>query len=159
MTRVFISIGTNLGDRKANLARALALLPPAFFPERVSALYDTEPQLVADQPRFYNIAVAATTALPPEEALRKLKSIEREMGRTDGPRYGPRLIDLDLLYYDGVVLDSPELTLPHPRIAERAFVLAPLSDIAPDFADPVSGRTVAQMLAAIPDADKIVQRL
>ena len=159
MAHIYLSIGTNLGDRSANIEQALLMLDPSILVEKVSPVYETEPMHIKDQALFYNITVAATTMFSPLETLAKLKEIERTMGRTDSLRYGPRIIDLDLLYYEDMILESPELIVPHPRISERAFVLAPLADIAPGMIDPVLKTTVAEMLAAIPERDKIITRL
>jgi 2-amino-4-hydroxy-6-hydroxymethyldihydropteridine diphosphokinase len=135
----YLALGTNLGDRLVNLRRALAALSPDFKVQAVSRVYETEPAYVEDQPRFYNLVCRAVTELTPLEALRRLKALEAEMGRVAGPRFGARLIDLDVLLYEQVQLDTPELTLPHPRLAERAFVLVPLAEIGADVVHPVLG--------------------
>jgi 2-amino-4-hydroxy-6-hydroxymethyldihydropteridine diphosphokinase len=142
---VYLGLGTNLGDRAANLRAALAALPPDFDVQAVSRCYETEPAYVLDQPRFLNLAARAATGLEPLAALRRLKALEAELGRARGRRFGPRLIDLDLLVYDNVMLDTPELTLPHPRLHERAFVLVPLADLDPALAPPGLGATVARL--------------
>lgn len=139
---VYLALGTNLGDRADNLRRAIAALPPDFEVQAVSPIYETEPAYVLDQPRFYNLVCRAVTGLEPLAALRRLKALEGELGRVSERRYGPRLIDLDLLLYEAVRLDTPELTLPHPRLAERAFVLVPLADLAPDLVHPRLGVTI-----------------
>lgn len=154
---VYLGLGGNLGDRDALLRAAVERLRAAVTVTAASSIYDTEPLLVTDQPRFHNVVLAGTTALDPLALLRAAKAIERELGRVPGPRYGPRSIDIDLLFYDDLRLHGDELTLPHPRIAERAFVLAPLAEIAPGRALPVLGATPEALLRALGAAD--VQRL
>ncbi len=148
---VYLALGTNLGDRAANLRRALDSLPPDFRVRAVSRCYETEPIYVHDQPRFYNLVCRAETELGPLEALRRLKALETALGRKHGRRFGPRLIDLDVLLYAGAVLNTPELTLPHPRLHERAFVLVPLDEIAPDLVHPVLGQTISELRARLDD--------
>ncbi len=150
---VYLGLGSNLGDRDANLAAALRALAAVVTIERVSSVYDTAPMLYANQPRFHNLVCRATTSLSPVALLRAVKAIERQLGRRRGPRYGPRLIDIDLLFYDQLVLHTAALTLPHPRLSERAFVLAPLAEIAPALAHPVLGETVADLLQHVPEDD------
>lgn len=150
MTKTTIfSIGTNLGDRAANLQRALDRLQSQLTVTAVSPVYATAPWGEPNQPEFYNICVAAETDLPPQDILAFIKSIEAEMGRVPSYRWGPRLIDIDLILYGSEVIELPELTVPHPRLAERAFVLVPLADIVPDFVHPVTGRDLASLLAAV----------
>jgi 2-amino-4-hydroxy-6-hydroxymethyldihydropteridine diphosphokinase len=157
MRTVYLGLGSNLGDRWALLRAAVAALPPHVVVERVSSVYDTAPQLVEDQPRFLNAAVAGATALAPLDLLRAVKAIERRLGRIPGPRFGPRALDIDLLLMDDLVLSTPELTLPHPRLAERAFALIPLAEIAPDLRHPVLGLPVSVLAAQAPTDD--VRRL
>jgi 2-amino-4-hydroxy-6-hydroxymethyldihydropteridine diphosphokinase len=142
---VYLALGSNLGDRAGQLRRTLGLLEPACSVTAVSPCYETEPAYVLDQPRFLNLVCRATTLLAPLALLHLLKRIEVQIGRTPGPRFGPRLVDLDILFYDDLILDTPELTIPHPRIAERAFVLVPLSDIAPELRHPMVGRDIAEL--------------
>lgn len=158
MATLYLGFGSNLGDKSENLRNAIERLPLSILVTEVSPVYETEPMLVTDQPRFYNLVLGAETELLPQEVLAEVKHIEYEMGREEGVRYGPRLIDLDILFYDDLVLESLELTVPHPRIAERAFVLAPLADIAPDLAHPVLKKTVRELLAAIPNVDVQVKK-
>jgi 2-amino-4-hydroxy-6-hydroxymethyldihydropteridine diphosphokinase len=155
---VYLALGTNLGDRAANLRRARAALAPEFTVEALSPIYETEPAYVLEQPRFYNQVLRASTDLPPLAALRRLKDIESDLGRTAGLRFGPRVIDLDLLLHGATQLDSPELTLPHPRLAERAFVLVPLAEIAPELVHPVLGSTMAALRDRLGDTQAAIWR-
>jgi len=150
MAEVFLGIGSNLGLRELNCSSSIELLEKRGFIVRArSSLYETEPWGVADQPKFINMAVHITTGLPPREVLRRLKEIEREMGRTETLRWGPRIIDLDILLYDNLVLNESDLVIPHPRMHEREFVLKPLSEIAPDTVHPVTGKTIKKLLAEL----------
>jgi 2-amino-4-hydroxy-6-hydroxymethyldihydropteridine diphosphokinase len=143
--RVFLSLGSNLGDRQANLFRAMQLLEPEVGIESVSSIYQTEPWGVQEQPHFLNCAVVANTSLTPHELLVKLKSIEKKMGRQLTFRYGPRLVDLDLLLYDELIMSTDELTIPHPRMLERAFVLVPLAEIAGSLLHPIRKLSFRQL--------------
>lgn len=151
MANVYVALGTNLGDRQANLQTALDRLGAVVTIRMVSPVYETEPWGVTDQPKFLNMAVVGETALEPDALLAALKRIEGDMGRTETVRYGPRVIDLDILFYDDRVVHNAQLEIPHPRLAERRFVLAPLADIAPDFKHPVLGLSVRELLGRLPD--------
>jgi len=146
---VYLGFGSNLGERAANLQAALRALPPKVRPLAQSSTYETPPWGYTDQPHFLNMVVQAETDLAPLALLGFLKNLEREVGRTPSFRYGPRQIDLDILFYDDLVLQTPELCIPHPRLHERAFVLVPLADLAPNLRHPALGQTVAEMLASI----------
>ena len=149
MAEVHIGLGSNLGDRAANLRQAESALSAAVTVRKRSTVHETAPQYVTDQPAFLNMVVAGDTSLSPEALLRRLKSIEESLGRKPSRRFGPRLIDLDILYYDDQVIERPDLVIPHPRIAERVFVLQPLLEIAPERRHPVSGKTTQEMVSAL----------
>lgn len=149
MKTAYLGLGSNVGDREANLREALERLHTAgIHVARRSSLYETEPQDVRDQPWFLNAVIKVETELFPRQLLGCLQNIEREMGRRRVTPKGPRNIDIDILFYGRSVIDAPELQVPHPRIAERRFVLEPLSEIAPEFRHPVIGKTAREMLAA-----------
>ena len=145
---IFIALGSNLGDRSKNLETAIAAMNPVMQLVTCSSVYETPPWGYLDQPKFLNQVVQAETDLSPVGLLDHLKGIENQLGRIDTFRNGPRTIDLDILFYDNLVIDSPRLKIPHPRLAGRAFVLLPLAQLAPDLRHPVDGRTIQEMLAS-----------
>jgi 2-amino-4-hydroxy-6-hydroxymethyldihydropteridine diphosphokinase len=152
--RAFVGVGTNLGDRWAHLAlaaRALSAAPRVAL-VRASRVLDTAP-LGPPQPRFLNAALEVETGLPPRRLLALLQEIERAALRRPAVRWGPRSLDLDLLLYGDLVLDEPGLTLPHPGLRARRFVLQPLAELCPALVVPGTGRTVAELLAAAPPWD------
>ena len=146
---IYLGLGTNLGDRLANLLAATAALLPQVRVLRLSKVYETEPWGYHDQPAFLNQVIEAETELPPLELLAYLKQIEFSLGRQPSFQYGPRQIDLDILFYGDQVVELPGLTIPHPHLAERAFVLVPLAELAPNLRHPSSGRTVLEMVKAV----------
>jgi 2-amino-4-hydroxy-6-hydroxymethyldihydropteridine diphosphokinase len=157
LTTVHLALGSNLGDRMAHLAAALDGLAGPVRIVAVSPVYETAPMYVTDQPAFLNMALAGDTGLAPGPLLDAIKQIERELGRrAGGPRFGPREVDIDILFHGAGVVDTPDLVIPHPRMAERAFVLAPLADVAADVVHPVLRRTVAALLAGVPGLDSVV---
>jgi 2-amino-4-hydroxy-6-hydroxymethyldihydropteridine diphosphokinase len=146
---VYLALGTNLGDRRANLQAAMDSFAPEIKILSESKVYETAPWGYADQPPFLNMAVKAETDLEALALLAHLKQLEAKLGREKTFRWGPRLIDMDILFYDDLVFQSESLTIPHPHLHERAFVIVPLADIAPDFVHPVSKRTVRELLADV----------
>jgi 2-amino-4-hydroxy-6-hydroxymethyldihydropteridine diphosphokinase len=147
VTRAYVGLGANLGDREATMRRAIELLGPEVV--AVSSFRETDPVGYEDQPRFLNAAVAIETELSPRALLDRLLAVERELGRTrDGPRYGPRTIDLDLLVYGDELVDEPGLRVPHPRLAERRFALEPLAELEPGLVIPGAG-PVSALLAGL----------
>lgn len=146
-TEVLLGLGANLGAPVEQLRTAISRLRVIVEIEAVSRVYRAEPVGAPDQPDYFNLAFRGRTTLAPEALLTATQAIEKEMGREHVYRYGPRLIDIDLLAYGDVIIKSPRLTLPHPRAAERRFVLAPLNDISPEWRHPLIGKTAAELLA------------
>ena len=138
----YIALGTNLGERLDNLRAAITALAPDVTLLAKSHVYETPPWGVTDQPAFLNMVVKAETDLEPDATLKYLKQIEAELGREKSVRWGPRLIDLDILFYDDLVINTPPLIIPHPRLHERAFVLVPLADVAAEYVHSVLGEFV-----------------
>ncbi|MBP7459886.1 MAG: 2-amino-4-hydroxy-6-hydroxymethyldihydropteridine diphosphokinase [Candidatus Delongbacteria bacterium] len=149
---VYISLGSNLQDREKNLHRAIQILDHSSFTVlmKISSLYETEPLIVRDQPEFLNAVAKLSTFLSPLGLLHYLKNIEKWMGRKPGIPKGPRLIDLDLLLYNDITLQTPELTIPHPQMLQRRFVLVPLLEIEPELSDPIGGIRLIDYLETTP---------
>lgn len=149
MTIAYLGLGTNLGDRLMNLGQAIQSLSAVVTVLRSSRVYETLPVGFADQPKFLNQVAEIETELTPQDLLETVKHIELQMGRQKTFRDGPRLIDIDILFYGDRVIDLPNLTIPHPRLSTRAFVLAPLAELAPSLKHPVLGKTVVKMLEQV----------
>ena len=145
---VYLALGSNLGDRLANLKQAIAALPPQMEVKAKSRVYETPPWGYADQPMFLNQVIKANTYLEFEPLLKHIKRLEIALGRKPSFKNGPRLIDLDILFYDDLVIETPSLVIPHPHMHERGFVLLPLMDIAPDLVHPVHKKSVREMIAS-----------
>ena len=149
LSKVYLGLGSNLGDRQDNLIQALQQVKAKVSVEKVSSFYETEPVGYLDQPRFINAVALVSTELPALELFHFLKRIERRMGRQPAFRNAPRPIDIDILLYDDLVMESTELIIPHPRMVERAFVLVPLAEIAPTLIHPLQKATIAELLQRI----------
>ena len=147
---VALALGSNLGDSLAYLRQALAALAPYVEVTAVSPVYETAPAYVTDQPVFLNAVLTGRTKLEPLALLWAVKSLESDIGRQPTFRYGPRVIDIDILLYGDQVVSLPELGIPHIRMDEREFVLRPLADIAPEWRHPVKNKTMAELLALLP---------
>ncbi|MBI4295472.1 MAG: 2-amino-4-hydroxy-6-hydroxymethyldihydropteridine diphosphokinase [Chloroflexi bacterium] len=145
----YLGLGSNLGDRFANLEKAMILLSSELKVEAKSSVYGTEPVGYTQQPRFLNAACRVCTDLSPRALLDMVKRIEVVMGRTPGFRHAPRLIDIDILLYDKLVMDTPDLVIPHPELANRAFALIPLAEIAPGIMHPVLGKSISQLMVEV----------
>ena len=156
MPTVYLALGSNVGDREANLRRAIQLLKhSAITITRLSSIYETEPVDYVDQPWFLNAALEAQTDLLPAQLLATLRGIESQMGNIKVISKGPRLIDLDILLYNDLVIDTPTLQIPHPRMLQRNFVLVPLADIAPHFRHPSWAANVVEILDNSPDHSSV----
>lgn len=147
MHKVYLLLGSNLGDREKNIDNAIIELKArGLIISKKSSLYNTAPWGYTEQPEFLNLALECLTSLEPFELLKEIKKIEKKMGRENFIRYGPRIIDIDIIFYDDLIFKSDDLTIPHPLMHKRYFVLKPLSEIAPDFVHPLLKLTVKQLL-------------
>jgi 2-amino-4-hydroxy-6-hydroxymethyldihydropteridine diphosphokinase len=157
MSRIFIGLGSNLGDRAAFLHRAISELKnlPQTTVKQVSSVYETEPIGVKDQPKFLNMVVELDSPLRPDDLLAELTEIEQRVGRTLREHWGPREIDLDLLYYGGEMLNETSLHVPHPEISNRRFVLVPLKEIASEFQDPLRHLSIEELLQRCSDTSSV----
>lgn len=155
MNRYILAIGTNLGDKLRNIEEAKSELQKTGEIRQVSRTFQTAPKYVEDQPPFYNLCLEFSSLLSPEELLKECKRIEREMGRRDGVRYGPREIDIDIIFCGDLVYDTPTLSIPHKLMHERAFVLVPLCDIAPEFIHPILHKNATSLKNSLSDLDTV----
>ncbi|MEA3327584.1 MAG: 2-amino-4-hydroxy-6-hydroxymethyldihydropteridine diphosphokinase [Chloroflexota bacterium] len=146
---IYLALGTNLGDRRCNLLIARESLPPYVHVKKASSIYATPPWGYTDQPEFFNQVLEVQTTLEPIPLLGYLKIIETQLGRQKTFRYGPRLIDLDILFYGRRIVSTKKLQIPHPHLQDRAFVLVPLNEIAPDIVHPILKKSVADLFNEI----------
>lgn len=154
-TLVYLGLGSNLGDREANLLAALRLLRRGVELRQISSIYETEPLGYREQPWFLNLVYAGSTQLGPHELLDFVKWIERQLGRRPNFPNAPRSIDIDLLFYGTRVINTAALTIPHPRLSQRLFVLIPLAEIAPEFFHPVEKKTIRELLEGFGKLQKV----
>ena len=153
--KVYLALGSNLGDRMNNVASAVESLSQKMIIKKVSSVYETEPVYYREQPLYLNAVLSAVTELEPSALLRFVKGIESDLGRQPSFRNAPRLIDIDILFYGNKVVQTEELTIPHPGIEERAFVLATLAEIAPELVHPVTHKKVSKLLAEVDGVDGV----
>jgi 2-amino-4-hydroxy-6-hydroxymethyldihydropteridine diphosphokinase len=152
---IYLALGSNLGDRMGNLASAVEHLSQKVNIKKVSTVYETEPVYYKEQSLYLNAVLSTVTELEPSDLLRFVKSIESDLGRQPSFRNAPRTIDIDILFYGDQVAETAELIIPHPRIAERAFVLVPLAEIAPGLVHPVLQKRVSELLAMVKGVDGV----
>ena len=153
----YLGLGSNLGDREENLRKTLSLLGESVEIIALSSVYQTEPWGYGEQPSFLNMVCGFRTSLSPPELLALVQEVERRLGRVRTIRYGPRTMDVDILLYGDRIVDTPDLQIPHPRIPERAFVLAPFAEIAPDVEHPTLKRPISALLADAPGRETVVK--
>jgi 2-amino-4-hydroxy-6-hydroxymethyldihydropteridine diphosphokinase len=149
MSEVYLALGSNVGDKQANIHKAIALLEVSLKSVRKAPLYRSKAVGYTDQADFINTAISGKTDLRPEELLQLITSIERQVGRIKRFKWGPREIDIDLIFYDGLIQIGDKLAIPHPLFRDRDFVLRPLIDLNPDLVDPVSHKSVTQLLSLL----------
>jgi len=152
---LYLGLGSNLGDRKANLGKAIQLLSQMLSVEQVSSVYETQPVGYEEQPLFLNAVCRATTEIGPFQLLSLIKGIEVAMDRVPSFPNAPRTIDIDILLYGNLIVEAPQLIIPHPRLIERAFALIPLAEIAPDLIHPVSGRSIRDLASGVQGRERV----
>jgi len=156
MTDIFLALGSNIENRKQHIETAIALLHEKVHGITVAPLYETNPQYFEDQYNFLNTVLRGFTDLEPRELLRFTKAVQKEVGRVDRFRNGPREIDIDILFYDNLVYKDEELEIPHPLLQERDFVLQPFADINSDFSHPVLKKTIRELLDVLPEEQRSI---
>lgn len=158
MNNIFLCLGSNLGHREENIRHALIELEEARVRMvKASSLYETEPVLYAEQDSFVNLVLSCKTNISPRQLLLTIKKIEKKLGRTKTFRYGPRIIDIDILFYDDKIIELQNLSIPHRGIADRKFVLVPLNEIAPTFIHPLLNMTITELLAECKDQSSVLK--
>ena len=155
MATVYLGLGANMGDRKKNLTEAIRMLSQQLKVEEISSIYETEPEGFTQQPLFLNAVCRISTELNPEDLLDLIKKIEYEIGRRPSFTDAPRPIDIDILLYNDKIIQSQSLTIPHPQLAQRAFVLVPLAEIAPGAIHPGNGSSISQLLKNLDSTDGV----
>ena len=155
---MYLSLGSNLGNRQENLDKALDFLSQRLRVEKISSVYETEPVGNINQPRFLNLVCQVYTRLAPTGLLTLAKGIENKLGRTGNRPDTPRPVDIDILFYGQQTIETPELIIPHPRLAERAFILIPLAEIAPDLVHPIGGKSVKELLKEVSGTQSVFER-
>lgn len=156
MATVFLALGSNVGESKQLIKKAVELLKSSVQDIIEAPLYTSKAYGVTEQPDFFNTALRGETSLTPLELLEFVKHIEAEVGRVKRFRWGPREIDIDIIFYDDLVVDAPQLTIPHPGLRERDFVLRPICDIDPAYIDPISGKSVRELLTLLPQDEEYI---
>ncbi len=159
MHQIYLAIGSNIENRKQHIETAIVLLCEKVRGITIAPLYETKPRYFEDQNNFLNTVLRGYTDLEPRELLQFTKAVQKEVGRVERFRNGPREIDIDILFYDNVVYKDEELEIPHPRLQERDFVLQPFSDINPDFSHPVLKKTIRELLATLPKGQRSVIKM
>ena len=159
MQIIFLALGSNIENRKQHIETAISLLREKVYDITAAPLYETKPRYFEDQQNFLNTVLSGYTDLEPRELLQFTKAVQKEVGRVERFRNGPREIDIDILFYDNVVYKDEELEIPHPRLQERDFVLQPFSDINPDFSHPVLKKTIRELLATLPEQQRSVIKM
>ena len=154
-----MALGSNIENRKQHVETAIGLLREKVCDITVAPLYETKPRYFEDQQNFLNTVLRGFTDLEPRELLQFTKTVQQEVGRVERFRYGPREIDIDILFYDNVVYKDEELEIPHPQLQERDFVLQPFADISPDFPHPVLKKTISELLDALPDEQRSIIKM
>ena len=158
MAKIFLSLGSNLGNKEHNLQSAIKKLSEIIDIKKTSSIYQTEPTDYEEQPNFLNLVIEAETNLSPEELIKSTQKIQKELGTKEkAVRYGPRIIDIDILFYNDLIMKKENLTIPHPRLHERAFVLVPFAEIAPGWIHPSLKKSIVEIKQNLKDRKKVIK--